>query len=272
MDMKPSRYIVDTTLRDGEQTPGAAFAPEEKARAALLLDRAGVYQIEAGTPAIGKQEKDAICRILDRRVGTRIAVWNRLSEADIRHSFDCRPDVIHISAPVSDAHIRTKLKKNRAWLKKRLMECAEFALSTGCKVSVGYEDASRADLSFIESLTQPLEELGVESIRVADTVGVLTPSRAGEIIRGIRSFTRMKVGFHAHNDLGMAVANSLAAARAGAEFIDTTLFGLGERAGNCDMRLFLKNASLLFDVRPAYGDALALEKKLSGMNREEAAQ
>jgi homocitrate synthase NifV len=265
--MKPPLHIVDTTLRDGEQTPGIAFAAEEKVRAALLLDRAGAYQIEAGTPTAGRQEKDAICKIMENRVNARIAVWNRLNESDIRHSFDCRPDVIHIAVPVSDLHIRTKLNKDKAWLKKRLTKCVAFALNAGYKVNVGYEDASRADISFLESLTLLLENLGVESIRVSDAVGVLTPTRASEMIRRICAFTGIKIGFHAHNDLGMAVANSLAAARAGATFIDTTLFGLGERAGNCDMRVFLKSAVRLFDVRPTCADALALEKELCVLNR-----
>jgi homocitrate synthase NifV len=265
--MKEQRYIVDTTLRDGEQTPGVAFSLEEKVRAALLLDRAGVYQIEAGAPMIGKNEKDAIVKIIENRVNARISTWNRISESDIRHSFDCRPDIIHISAPVSYPHIYSKLNKNKEWLRSRLKECAEFALEAGYAVTVGYEDASRADMSFVVSLTEMLEEIGVSSIRAADTVGVLTPSRTSDIIRELAASTHMKVGFHAHNDLGFAAANSAAAARAGAELIDTTLFGLGERAGNCDMRIFLKNVSALFDIRPTLADALTLEDELIGLNR-----
>jgi homocitrate synthase NifV len=265
--MKPPLYIVDTTLREGEQTPGIAFTAEEKVRAALLLDRAGVYQIEAGTPVIGEKEKAAIRAVREKRVSARVSAWNRLCESDIRHSFDCRPDVIHIAAPVSDQHIRTKLNKDKAWLKRRLTECVAFALNAGYKVSVGYEDASRADISFMELLTRSLEGLGIESIRISDAVGILTPARTATLVRRICAFTRIKIGFHAHNDLGMAVANSLAAARAGATFIDTTLFGLGERAGNCDMRVFLKSASLLFDIRPTYACVPAIEEALKGLNR-----
>jgi homocitrate synthase NifV len=101
----------------------------------------------------------------------------------------------------------------------------------------------------------------VESVRVADTVGILTPSRTAAMLGELCRATRMRVGVHAHNDLGLAVANSLAAAKAGATFIDTTLFGVGERAGNCDLRVFLRSAERIFDIRPLSADAETLEKK-----------
>jgi homocitrate synthase NifV len=265
--MKEQRYIVDTTLRDGEQTPGVAFSLEEKVSAALLLDRAGIYQIEAGAPMIGRQEKNAIVKIMENRINARISAWNRINTGDLKHSFDCQPDIIHISAPVSYPHIYGKLKKNKEWLRSKLLECVELARGKGYTVAVGYEDASRADISFVSSLTQSLEQLGVSCVRIADTVGVLTPTRTTTIIQDIAAVTKMKIEFHAHNDLGFAVANSIAAAKSGAALIDTTLFGLGERAGNCDMLMFIRNASQLFEVRPTLRDAETLTEKLSALNR-----
>jgi homocitrate synthase NifV len=263
--MKKTRHIVDTTLRDGEQASGLAFSREEKLRVAALLDRAGVYQIEAGIPVMGRREKETVSKIMENRDRAKISVWNRVNANDIRHSFDCRPDIIHVSAPVSYPHIYQKLRKNKAWLRESLRECVELARGAGYEVTVGYEDASRADAAFLISLTGMLRSLGVSAVRVADTVGILTPSRSALLIRELRAASDIPLGIHAHNDLGLAAANALAAADAGAVFVDTTLFGIGERAGNCDMRVFLRAAGQVFDIRPSLGDAVLLEELTAGI-------
>ncbi len=259
--MKPKRYIIDTTLRDGEQSPGFAFNSQLKLKLAMLLDQAGIYQIEAGIPAMGKYEKDSICSIIENKCNARISTWNRMSKQDIQNSFDCQPDIIHISAPVSYVHIYSKLKKNKLWLQNNLQECVAYAKEKGYEVTVGFEDASRADITFIIGLSAMLKEMGVLSIRFADTVGILTPSRTYQAINEIISNTGITVGIHAHNDLGMAVANSFEAAKAGAKFIDTTLFGIGERAGNCDLNQFILAAEHTFDIRPTHTDVSILNKK-----------
>lgn len=259
--MKEKRYLIDTTLRDGEQSPGFAFSMDEKVKLAILMDRAGIHQIEAGIPAMGKYEKDTICKIMDNRRRARISTWNRMNKEDIVHSFDCCPDIIHISAPVSYVHIYSKLKKNKIWLQKNLQECVSLALDKGYLVTVGLEDASRADITFIIGIANLLKDMGVVGIRFADTVGVLTPSRAFQSIKEIISNTGISIGIHAHNDFGMAVANSLEAAKAGAKYIDTTLFGIGERAGNCDMNQFIVAAEQIFDIRPSRADSNVLREK-----------
>ena len=259
--VRKKRHIIDTTLRDGEQSPGFAFNIEEKVRLAMLMDEAGIYQIEAGIPAMGKYEKDTILKIMSNRRNSAISTWNRMSTEDIQNSFDCCPDIIHISAPVSYVHIYSKLKKNKTWLKKNLQECVSLALDKGYKVTVGFEDASRADITFIASIADLLRDMGVLSVRFADTVGVLTPSRAFQAISEIIRHTGISLGIHAHNDFGMAVANSLEAAKAGAEFIDTTLFGIGERAGNCDLNQFIAAAEQIFDISPTLAAANNLKAK-----------
>lgn len=259
--VKKKRYIIDTTLRDGEQSPGFAFNIDEKARLAMLMDEAGIYQIEAGIPAMGKYEKDAILKIMSNRKNSVISTWNRMNKEDIRNSFDCCPDIIHISAPVSYVHIYSKLKKNKTWLKKNLQDCVSLAMEKGYKVTVGFEDASRADITFIAGIADLLKDMGVFSVRFADTVGVLTPSRAFQAISEIIRNTGISLGIHAHNDFGMAVANSLEAAKAGAEFIDTTLFGIGERAGNCDLNKFIAAAEQIFDISPNQANASVLKTK-----------
>lgn len=233
-------HIVDTTLRDGEQSPGLAFTRKVKVEIAKLLDSTQVYQIEAGVPALGKVEKEAISEIKASCKHALVSAWNRANIADIAHSFDCRPDIIHISIPVSKMHIYEKLQRNEGWLKQQLTNCVALACDKGYKVTVGFEDASRADMGFIIELTQILQNLTVKRIRFADTVGILTPYKTAEMVKHLLDFTDINIEFHAHNDLGMAVANSLAAAKAGAQFVDTTLAGIGERTGNCDFARFIE--------------------------------
>lgn len=259
--MKEKRYVIDTTLRDGEQTPGYAFSKEQKVKLAILMDRAGFNQIEAGIPAMGNYEKDTICEIMSQRKRARISTWNRMNKEDISNSFDCHPDIIHISAPVSYIHIYSKLKKNKIWLRKTLQECVYMAMEKGYEVTVGFEDASRADITFIISIANLLNDMGVKSVRFADTVGVLTPSRTHQCIRELIDNVGIPIGIHAHNDLGMAAANSFAAAKAGALFIDTTISGIGERAGNCDINQFVILSERIFDIRPNHGDVEILKQK-----------
>ena len=259
--MKQKKYIVDTTLRDGEQSPGFAFSKEEKVLLAGLLDKSGVDQIEAGIPAMGSYEKETLCEIMRRREKAMISTWNRLNLSDIRHSLDCAPDIIHISAPVSYIQIYKKLNKNKTWIIKQLQTCVDAAQSRGYTVTVGFEDATRADISFMATLAAQIKDMGVKRVRFADTVGVLTPSRTYEMIRELIEYTGMAVEMHAHNDLGMAVANSLAAARAGADYLDTTILGIGERAGNCDFQKLVFASERIFALSVSHFTSEAVEEQ-----------
>ena len=234
--MKEKRYIVDTTLRDGEQSPFIAFNTEQKAQIAALLEEAGVYQIEAGIPAIGKCEIDAVRVIMSNRKKAKISVWSRLNVNDIILCGECEADIIHICVPVSYAQIYRKLNKNKTWILKNLYACIGAAQRFKSEITIGFEDASRADMSFLVPISEMLKELGINRIRYADTVGVLTPGRCGRLIQEFIGFSKMETEMHAHNDFGLATANSIMAAKAGALYIDTTVFGIGERAGNCDLR------------------------------------
>lgn len=245
--MKGRKYIIDTTLRDGEQSPGIHLNRTQKVMIAQLLEEAGVYQIEAGIPAVGKYERDTIREIIRNRKNTRIAVWSRLLEKDIAQCTECAPDVIHVSIPVSYVHIYTKLGKNKAWVLKQLYACMRLLERAGCEITFGFEDASRADMSFMITLARRLSELGIRQIRVADTVGVMTPSSCHEMIQTLINYTHVEVEYHAHNDTGMAVANTIEAMKAGAKYADTTLLGVGERAGNCDFVKLIYASNRIFD-------------------------
>jgi len=257
--MKPLRHIVDTTLRDGEQTPGLAMTMEQKAEIALLLDAAGIYQIEAGIPAMGSCEMDTIALLVQNRKSSKISTWNRLNPEDVKKSIECSPDIIHISLPVSYVLIYSKLGKNKNWVTSNLISCVEYALGRGFEVTVGFEDASRADITFMIVLAQMLKERGISRIRFADTVGVLSPSRTYQAVRDIIVNSGVSVEIHAHDDLGMAVANSLMGAKAGADFIDTTVFGIGERAGNCNFLKFVNTAHDIFNLNISKQNALLLQ-------------
>lgn len=245
--MKEIRYIVDTTLRDGEQSPGIALKAEDKVKIAELLDELGVFEIEAGVPVLSEAEEESICRIIDKKLRAKISVWSRMNVNDVKRSIACRPDILHIGAPVSYIQIYSKLKKNKGWVIKNVLECVEIAKNQNINVTVGLEDASRSDIGFILCMIKELSKAGVDIIRIADTVGVLTPGRTRELIETIKANTDIKLEMHVHNDLGMAVANSIVGAKAGAELIDCTLFGIGERAGNCNLHDFVHASDTIFD-------------------------
>lgn len=253
--MKAKRYILDSTLRDGEQMAGVCFTREQKLKIAAFLDEGGAYQIEAGIPAASKQEKEIIIKIIENRKSAVISVWGRLVPSDIGHAADCRPDIIHISVPVSDTHIYAKLKKDKEWVISRLCACLDLIKKYNIPLSVGFEDAFRGEPSFMWTVAKILLDFGVTRIRLSDTVGVATPSLVRNVFTELSSHLQGKadLGFHAHNDLGMAVANTVEAAKCGCKYADVTVGGIGERAGNCDFAQLVAASSNVFDwgITPA---------------------
>ena len=262
--MKARRYILDTTLRDGEQTPGICFTSEQKLKIAALLDEGGVYQIEAGIPAASKQEKEIIIKIIENHKKAVVSVWGRLVPSDITHAVDCKPDIIHISVPVSDTHIHSKLKKDKDWVISQLHACLELIGKHNIPLSVGFEDAFRSDPSFMLTVAKILFDFGVKRIRLSDTVGVAAPSIVRNVFTELSSHLQGKVefGFHAHNDLGMAVANAVEAAKCGCLYADVTVCGIGERAGNCDLAQLVASSSNAFDWGITPEGALKLQKDI----------
>ncbi|OPJ61908.1 homocitrate synthase [Clostridium oryzae] len=237
--------IVDTTLRDGEQMPGIAFNQEEKIRIARYLDSLDIYQIEAGTPAMGGEEKESIRSIAKLGLKSKIAAWNRVNIEDIKHSMDCYVDIIHVSVPTSEIQINRKISKDRRWVLHNIEKCIDYVLNQKFDISVGFEDASRADQTFIGELTKLCRAMGVSQIRYADTLGIMTPAKTYETIKRILDENDIDLEFHGHNDFGMAQANTLAAISAGAKYVDCTLGGIGERTGNCDYDKLIINMDLL---------------------------
>ncbi|WP_157271491.1 homocitrate synthase [Azohydromonas aeria] len=231
--MEPQSFIVnDTTLRDGEQTAGVAFTDLEKLAIARALDDAGVPEMEVGIPAMGAQEVELIRIIAASVERARTMVWARMAHADLAAALRCGADIVHLSIAVSDQQIAAKLRRTRAWVLETIAEFVDRARDAGAAVSVGFEDASRADPAFLCRAAQAAQRHGAIRVRYADTLGVLEPFGTFERIAQLRAETDLDIEIHAHDDLGLATANTLAALRAGATHASTTVNGLGERAGN----------------------------------------
>ena len=233
--METERFITidDTTLRDGEQTAGVVFSRKEKVAIARMLDAIGVPELECGIPAMGEEERDSIRALVDLGLDARLITWNRAVIDDVRASIECGIGAVDISLSVSDLMIAHKLRKSREWVKEQLKVALGFAKEHQLYVSVGGEDASRADLGFLIELMEITRSLGGDRFRFCDTLGILDPFTMFDKVRALReAVPELDIEVHTHNDFGMATANAIAGVRAGARFVNTTVNGLGERAGN----------------------------------------
>jgi homocitrate synthase NifV len=258
----PLRYIVDTTLRDGEQTPGLCLSGRQKLEIAALLDSNGIHQIEAGVPAASWEDKETIADIIKNRRNAVISAWARLVPSDIEHAIDVRPDLIHVCVPVSQTQIREKLRVDEEQIIDRLRACLRVAEKSGIPLSAGFEDAFRADVNFMIRVAQTLLDSGVTRIRLSDTAGIASPSQCRMLLTKIDAKLNGKaaLGIHAHNDLGMAVANTVEAAKSGCLYADATVGGIGERAGNCGLAQLVGASSPMFDWGITAAAARRLER------------
>jgi homocitrate synthase NifV len=225
--------IDDTTLRDGEQTAGVVFSRREKLAIARMLDSIGVGEIECGIPAMGEEECASIKALVDLGLNARLITWNRALVPEIKASIACGVQAVDISLSVSDQMIGKKLRKDREAVKEQLKVALGFAKQHDLYVSVGGEDSSRADMHFLVELMEITRALGGDRFRFCDTLGIMDPFTMYEKVKFLReAVPDVDIEVHTHNDLGMATANAIAGIRAGARFVNTTINGLGERAGN----------------------------------------
>lgn len=226
-------HIIDTTLREGEQTAGVLFSLAEKQHIIDGLVRVGVGEAELGIssrfhPCVAPLI--AYCRTTHPHL--KLSLWSRCLEEDIALAAELRPDLLSLSIPVSDIHLEKRLGKDRAWALATMTTVMAAARRRGLTVAIGFEDATRGEERFLREMTKTAEQQGAVRIRLADTVGIASPSEMARLVAAVaRELTACRVGVHTHNDFGMATANAIAALEAGARSVDTVVLGLGERTG-----------------------------------------
>ena len=241
--------INDTTLRDGEQAPYVSFTLEEKLNIARFLYEAGADELEVGIPAMGIKEQEELKEILNLELPLRIMSWNRATMEDLEASLKCGVNAVDLSIPVSKTLIDIKFKGDIDRLIKNLADVVDTAKKEGVFVCIGGEDASRSEDSFLKEILQIGNELGADRFRYCDTVGILTPMQTYKNISFLSELNLLDIEMHMHNDFGMATANSIAGIEAGAKSCNTTVIGLGERAGNASFEQILMSLSHQFDEK-----------------------
>lgn len=228
--------IIDTTLRDGEQAPGVSFSPEVKVELLKMLFDAGVRHFEIGTPAIGTEEQKGIRKMLALGLDANLSVWCRATINDLTEAAKLGAKEVNLSLPVSDIQLKA-MGKDRNWMFSQLKTCLNFASQYFDFVTVGAQDATRtSDCKLRDYIGYALNSAVVKRIRLADTVGIMNPFKVQDLVsKMVEEFPKTEIEFHAHNDMGMATANSLAAIVAGAQAVSVTVNGLGERCGNAPL-------------------------------------
>ncbi len=229
---------------------------------------------------MGEREQETIRAVADLDLNAKLMVWGRMTEEDVRAVTRSGADIVNLSIPVSDIHVRHKLGRTRQWVLEQIRRCVRTALDAGCEVSVGAEDASRADVQFLLRAAEAAQAAGARRFRFADTLGVLDPAHTAHRIQQLRTAVDIEIEMHAHDDFGLATANTLAAVLAGATHINTTVNGLGERAGNAPLEEAVMALRHLYEidsgidarhfpelsrlVARASGRAVALNKSIVG--------
>jgi len=255
--------IFDTTLRDGEQTPGISLTPDKKLKIARQLDLLGVDSIEAGFAAASKGEMEAIKLIAEEGLKAEIYSFARGVKRDIDAVIESGADAVFLVIPTSDMHLKHKLRKSREEVLSLVKKCVEYAKDHGLKVEFGAEDATRSDMGFLKEIIAEAVSAGVDIVSPCDTVGILTPERTYQFFSELRDeFPSVSLSVHCHDDFGMAVANSIAALRAGADEVHVTVNGLGERAGNAALEEVVVALKLLYNVETSIKSELLYETSM----------
>src|SRR5512136_303548 len=241
--------ILDTTLRDGEQTPNVALSSEDKLKIAQALDELGVDIIEAGFPINSEGEAEAVKLVANAGLGSEICALCRASQTDIDAALACDLRSVHIFLATSKVHLEKKLKISREEARDKAVASVQYAKDHGLTVEFSCEDGTRTDLQFLEVVHRAIQEVGVDRIDIPDTVGVMTPPAMTQFVSEIKKTVKVPLAVHCHDDFGMSVANSLAGIAGGAEEIHCTINGLGERAGNAALEEVVMGLQAFYNIK-----------------------
>ncbi|MFH1399652.1 MAG: homocitrate synthase, partial [Candidatus Woesearchaeota archaeon] len=228
--------ILDTTLREGEQCPGVSFNIDEKLQIARILDDFGVEMIEAGDPSVSPKTMEAVKRIANMGLNAEIVAHSLATKKGMDKALECGVDRVVVLFPTSGLHLKTKIGMSQDEAIAKVVETVEYAKAHGLKVRYSPEDATRTDFDYLVRACNEAIEAGADRVSICDTLGVARPDLFFKLIKQIKeSLKTCDLDVHCHNDFGLAVANGLAAVRAGADCVHTTVNGIGERAGIPDM-------------------------------------
>jgi methanogen homocitrate synthase len=240
--------IYDTTLRDGEQTPGVCLGTEEKLEIARKLDELGIHQIESGFPVVSEQERVSVKSIANEGLNAEILALCRTKKDDIDAAIDCDVDGVITFMATSDLHLKHKLKLTREEALYVCMNSIEYAKDHGLFLAFSAEDATRTDLDFLKQIYRKAENYGADRVHIADTVGAISPQGMDYLVRELRRDIKVDIALHCHNDFGMALSNSIAGLLAGGTAVSTTVNGIGERAGNTSLEELIMALRIIYEV------------------------
>ncbi len=238
--------IFDTTLRDGEQTPGVSFTPEQKLEIAYQLDRLGVDTIEAGFPAASKGEQQAFKEIVKAGLKAEICALTRTLKDDIDAAFKCDAPYIHTFISTSEVQMKHALGMSRDQVLEATVKAVEYIKDHGAICEFSPMDATRTEFDFLREVCRVAEEAGADRINIPDTVGIMSPQGMEDLIKRLKQFVNVPLSVHCHNDFGLAVANSLAGVAGGASQVHVTVNGIGERAGNAALEEVVMGLHLIY--------------------------
>ena len=244
-------FIIDETLRDGEQAPGVFFSYKEKVKLIETMEEAGIDTVDVGLPIVSLNEAKNIKNILSRKWNINLAVSIRAKKQDVDVALSCGAREAFLFTPVSDLHLQYKFNTSRQQAEERALQSVEYAVTKGITVDFVAEDTARADMEFIIPLFDRVARAGADKIIICDTVSVLTPGGIKDLCLAIKNRMKEKIrfGIHCHNDFGLATANTLAAIEAGVEYPTLTVNGIGERAGNASLEEVVMAAGNLLKVK-----------------------
>lgn len=241
--------IFDTTLRDGEQTPGVSVTPEQKFKIAIKLDEIGVDAIEVGFPIVSQGEMEAIKAITKQGLNAEVCGLARTVQSDIDAAINCNLKYVHTFIATSDIHMQYKLKMTREQVLEKSIWAVDYAKKNDMQVEFSAEDATRSDRVFVNRVFKAVADAGADRLDIPDTVGYATPQYIAELVNDVKMATKLPVSIHCHNDFGLAVANAISGINAGASCAHVTINGLGERAGNTSLEEFVMALQCLYNKK-----------------------